>query len=152
MSRKAVWSSSLRVDNVIVVLTKASLKALLEGKDSQISALEAELHRYEARLAEMDAERRSLLELLLEKRVGVSSKEDSAIGEPEPSHEERQARVRREVEQAELDQCARQFLRDPMYAETIILHAQQGSIDDLQIVQRAMEFKSHFEQEGSSVS
>jgi len=137
---------------VIVVLTKASMKALLEGKEWQIKALEAELGRYEARLAEVDSERRALLELLLEKRVGGSSKEEPAVGEPEPSQEERQARLRREVEQAELDQCARQFLRDPMYAETIILHAQQGSIDDLQIVQRAMEFKAQFEQEGSSVS
>src|SRR5712692_8387087 len=107
---------------MIVILTKASMKALVEGKDSQISGLQAELGRYEARLQQIDAERRELLELLLEKRVGRSATAESGIGEPEPSQEERQARMRREVEQAELDQCARQFLGDPIYAETIIVH------------------------------
>ena len=130
---------------MIVILTRASLKALVEGKDSQISGLQAELSRYEARLREADAERRELLELLLEKRVGAGWKEEPAGGEAEPSQEERRARMREEVEQAELDQCARQFLGDPVYAETIIVHARQGSADDLQIAQRAMELKAQFE-------
>ena len=133
---------------MIVILSKASLEALVEGKDSQISALRAELGRCEARLQQLDAERRELLDLLLEKRVGVSSKADSTIAESEPSQEDRHARMRREVELAELDQCARQFLGDPMYAETIVTHAQLGSVEDLQIVQRAMELKSQFEEEG----
>ncbi len=123
------------------------MRALLAGKDSQISGLQAELGRYEARLERMDAERRELLDLLLEKRIGTGAKADLESAEAEPTPEERQAQRRREVEQAELDQCARQFLGDPMYAETIIVHAQQGSVDDLQIVHRAMELKSEFEQE-----
>jgi len=130
---------------VIVILTKASIKALIEGKDSQISGLQAELTRYEARLQQVETERRELLELLLEKRVGASWKNEPQAGEPEPSQEERQARMREEVEQAELDQCARQFLEDAAYAETIILHARQGSVDDLQIAQRAMELKAQFD-------
>ena len=134
---------------MIVILTRASLKALLEGKDSQIRGLQEELGRCETRLQQSDSERRELLELLIEKRIGVSARADSATVEPEPSQEERQARMRREVEQAELEQCARQFLGDPMYAETIVAHAQQGSVDDLRIVHRAMELKEQFEQETS---
>ena len=135
---------------MIVILTKASIKALLEGKDSQIIGLQAELIRYEARLGQVDTERRELLELLLEKRIGASWTNDAPAGEPEPSQEETQARMRQEVEQAELDQCARQFLGDSAYAETIIVHARQGSVDDLQIVQRAMELKAEFEDESST--
>jgi hypothetical protein len=134
----------------MVILTKASIKALLDGKDSQIRGLEAELSRYEARLRQVDAERRELLELLLEKRLGAGWKDEPEAGEPEPSQEEKQARMRQEVEQAELDQCARQFLEDPVYAETIVMHAKQGSVDDLEIVQRAMELKGQFEDETDS--
>jgi hypothetical protein len=40
---------------------------------------------------------------------------------------------------SKLEACARKFLADPIYAETVVIHAREGSVGDIEICQRAME-------------